>query len=211
MILRSLLLLLAAPLAGCADYALENKSSEDAESDEGGDVGDSDDADTGLEEPVPDGWFPDATYGLAAGVPVADGASLSVVYADSTSGDIACSAALDPAGLVAGESPDEAIWAWWEGPVTTLDSACEGLPDTLGLGIGELHPDVRARVGADGLDDVADSLFGAYVRVNGEDLWAFGYAGTAADLAGDDPAASPPPDGTYTLTALYLLPLLDAE
>lgn len=209
--LRSLLLLLAASLAGCADYALEKGAPQDAEADEGGDADDSDHADTGSDEAAPNGWYPDATFGLVSGGPVADGASITVVYGDSASGDVTCVASLDPSPLVAGDPPDETIWAWWEGPVTTLDTACDGQPDTLGLGIGELHPDVRARLGAAGLDDVADSLFGAFVRVNGEDLWAFGYAGTDADLGGDDAAANPPPDGTYTLSALYLLPLLDAE
>lgn len=211
--LLSLLPLLG--LGACADYALEATKADDrdaAGNDDDEDVEIQDTggaADTGTDgdEPVPDGWIVQAVLGLAGGVPVADGASVRLDFVEAGDQAVACAVGLDPTGVAGAASPDPAIWAWWEVDVVPEDPACSALPDTLGLGVGELHPDARARLGAAGRDDVAASLYGAYVQVNDGPLWVYGYAGTDADLAGDDAAADPPPDGLYALLPLYVLPL----
>lgn len=209
---RLLLVLLPSLLAACADYALEAGKRENAADDGGGDDdNDSGSADTAEDDtPPPDGWAPLATLAIVGGLPSADGAVVDVEFVSAEEDATSCTVTLDVAALTPDVAADATeVWAWWEFDVVTADVACALLPATLGLGVGELLPDVRARLGADGYDDVADSLFGAYVRVDGGEVWTYGYAGTEADLAGDDLAAAPPPDGTYTLAPLYLLPLVE--
>lgn len=201
-------------LGACADYALESKVSGDNAAPEDGtddadvqDTGTIEDTGGGADTPVPDGWVVEAQLALAGGVPVADGATIRVDFVEAGDDAVACTVEIDPTGVAGAASPDASIWAWWEVVVVPEGSTCSALPETIGLGVGELHPDARARLGAAGRDDVADSLFGAYVRVNDGPLWVYGYAGTEGDLAGDDVAADPPPDGVYALLPLYVLPL----
>jgi hypothetical protein len=197
-------------LAACSpgkggDYAAPgdgDSASEDADTDTGRD-------DSGDYDPVvPDGWVLRADLPIAGGVPAVDGAVVEIDAVDSVEGQIACTVALDTTGLAAGTSPDaEVVWAWWTIPVVPVDEPCISLPETLGIGVGELVGDVRAGLGADGYDEVAASLYGAFYAGDDGTLYVFGYAGTDADLAGDDDAANPPADGLYHLAPLYVLGL----
>lgn len=176
-----------------------------AASDSADDTGEMDD-DTGPSiEPA---WYVvRADLTVADGLPVPDGAELSIDVVDADLERTDCVVELDPSGLAAatvdGAEPGS---LWWELPVVPTTASCATLPTTLTLGVGSLDPDVRARLGTVHLDAVADSLFGAYFLLDGA-ITAYGYAGTANDLFGDDLAALPPPDGLYRLAPLYLAPL----
>jgi hypothetical protein len=177
-------------------------------------------ADTGAGEsgdqdssPPPEpSWFtPRAVIDVAAGVPTLSQLSILVVDVDMTT--VVCELAQDATLAVAEVPPDDTVSVWLVETLTPGDADCAELPSPIGIGIGVLPADVRAQLGPSGLDDVADSLFGAYVRApesESEDLAAFGYAGTPDDLAGDDAATLPAPDGQYVLNPLFLLKLSTA-
>lgn len=179
--------------------------------------------DTGVEDTVTDSQEVDDTapatspawyvvradLAVAGGAPVAEGAVVSIDVVDADLERTDCVVELDPAGLRAVTvTVAEPGSLWWELPVVPVAESCATLPSTLTLGLGSLDPDVRARLGAVQLDTVADSLFGAYLLLDGA-ATAYGYAGTESDLAGDNPALLPPPDGRYRLAPLYLAPLPD--
>lgn len=193
-------------LAGCADYkvgAMEDNASAPIDDD----TGDSSDADT-APEPVPTWYVVRAELTILGGLAVADGAAVQIDVVDADLERIDCTFALPVTDLRVPAAPPAEAGVWWELPVEAPEDACARLPGTLTLGVSELHPDVRARLGTVNLDDVADSLYGAWILVEGAtEPSVYGYAGTAVDLAGDDVAALPPPDGTYTLAPLYLLEL----
>lgn len=156
---------------------------------------------------VPTWYVVRAALSIEGGLAVPTGAEVTVDIVDADLERVNCSFSLAIDALdAAPESPGEGVW--WELPVDAPNDACAALPASLILGVGALPSDVRARLGSVGLDDVADSLYGAWILPDGaESPSAFGYAGTAADLAGDDAAALPPPDGAYTLSPLFLLAL----
>lgn len=166
---------------------------------------DDDSADTGAD--VRAAWFaPAGELTVTDGLPAPAPAALRISVRGDDADDELCVVPLDVSGLVAGASPDPAVPHWWELDLVATDP-CAPLPDHLGLGVGAITPDVVARLGAVGLEEAADSLYGAYVRVDDGEVQVYGWAGTDADQTGGTPAASPPPDGTYTLGPLYVLPL----
>lgn len=115
--------------------------------------------------------------------------------------------------------PDPLVFHWWEVTLDPSEGTCDGrerLPTTLRVGLGELYSGVVAGVDQHGLGDVRDSLYGTYASFEapvGDGLdattYAYGYAGTEADRAGETTAADagPMPDGRYLLTAFYLFEL----
>jgi len=196
--------------AACADYNLgANKGSAAEDTADGVDATDTavDDTDTGAAENP-------AWYVVRADLTVLDGvasASAAVVSLDVVDADLErtdCVVPLSSDGVTGDESATVDGFVWWTIPVVPVETACAPLPDTLTVGIGAMHPDVRARLGSVGHDDIADSLYAAYLILDDAPA-AFGYAGTASDLAGDDVAAWPAPDGLYRLAPLYLVPLPD--
>jgi hypothetical protein len=153
-----------------------------------------------------DAWTVRADVTVAGGVPVADGAVILVDAVDSAAQQVVCTIEAELATVASDEAPDEAeIWAWW-GTAEVPAGDCASLPAQVSVGIGALDRDVRARLGADGMDDVADSLYGAFVRGDGG-VYTFGYAGADENLAGTAAPSDPPPDGDYHLAPLYLLSL----
>jgi len=166
-----------------------------------------DSTDTGTAPTVPPRWFAvEATLSIAGGVPVASPASVTLTVVGEDATTPICELELPTDAGVAGTPPDPSLWAWWSFTVDDSDT-CAVLPGSIGLGVGPMVADLRAVLGASGLDVAADSLYGAYASADGEGPWAFGVAGTSADYAGDDVAAAPLPDGAYQLRPLYLLPL----
>lgn len=199
--------LLIAVLAGCAEDALSAK--EGAASDTaGGDFDSGTMDDTGPPPPAAEPeWFGlSALLPVAAAQPVTKGVTVSLTVEADPPGEPLCEVTPNLFGVAGGVPPDPSIAVWWEMSLVAA-SPCATLPGRLELGIGTLHPEVRARLGALDLDGVADSLFGAYARVDGGEVYAFGYAGTEAALSGAEPARLPPPDGTYTVVPVYLLAL----
>ncbi|MFN7143837.1 MAG: hypothetical protein ACK4YP_08690 [Myxococcota bacterium] len=205
-----LLPLLAPLVAGCADYNMSNVKTEGA-SDTGdpSDAGDTAvDSDTGVGLRTFPAWFViRADLAVEDGLPSGEGASVTIDVVDADLIRTDCVVPLVPEGITAMDAPNGDDGSlWWQIPVTPADEACADLPPTLRVGVGAMHPDVRARLGSVGQDAVAESLYAAYMVYAG-DVAAFGYAGTAADLLGDDVAALPVPDGLYRLAPLYLVPL----
>lgn len=200
---------LVALLPACSEDAL--KSTMDTglhEFDSGG--ADSATGDTG--RPADPVWFtPRAVIDLTAGLMSIS--QLVLIVVDSDLVTEICDVHVDPAAGVAVASPDPAVAVWLDVTVSNSPEDCAMLPAALGIGIGELPGDVRAQLGPSGLDDVADSIYGAFARAPNEattEVSAFGYAGTADDLAGDDLATLPPPDGQYILNPLFLLRIPDS-
>lgn len=169
---------------------------------------------------VPDAWVVRASLRIVDGLPVADGAAILIDLVDSSGDDesdeddagvVACTVTAELLGPDGAPVPDPVVYAWWS-PIAVTSSGCAdfteaaGLPAEIGLGIGALHPDVRARLGADGEEDVADFLYGAYIDT-GVELYAFGYAGSEANFAGEAAPGEALPDATYSVSPLYLLPL----
>jgi hypothetical protein len=195
-------------LAGCsADYDMSKEvdaafddtaGAADTDADETGDV----DTEPALE---PAWYVVRASLSVVDGVASASDATVAVEVIDADLERVDCTVPLDTAAVVAGPADPDVLW--WDLRVDPLEAPCAPLPATLSLGVGTLHPDARARLGAVGYDAVADSLFGAWIRPDDGEAAAYGYAGTEADLTGDDPAVFPPPDGRYALAPLYVLAL----
>lgn len=116
---------------------------------------------------------------------------------------------LDVSGLEAARDASGDVSDWWTLPVQPEDVPEAILPESIGLGIGILGPDVIARLGAAGLADATEHLYGAYVQVDGGEVATFGYGASEANLDGSLNADIPPPAGVYELSPLYLLALPD--
>lgn len=190
----------------CADYAVTDKNNgaydtAQAGTDSGG--GDTE-GDTGVAEPVPAWWSLAATVTVAGGSPDATTAVVTLPVVDVDGETVDCTPVLDATGLVEAASPDLAIAEWWTMPVVVAGESCATLPTELAFGIGQLDAEVRARLGQVGLDDSADALYGTYLQADGGTVYTVGYA-TAASSSGV--AVEPPPDDTYTLVSLFLMPL----
>jgi hypothetical protein len=152
-----------------------------------------------------------ADLSVIGGVASPEAATVAIDVIDADLERVNCVVDL-AADLVTGataESEPDSDAVWWTVPVRSDTAPCANLPDTLQLGVGALHPDVRARLGTVGHDDIADSLYGAWLRADEGAVTVYGYAGTATDLFGDDVAALPPPDGLYRLAPLYVVALPD--
>lgn len=189
--------MLALALVGCSsdgslvDYAMEGGSATTSAPPEDEDVS----------EAFPAWYAIEAVLVVAEGAPSAAGSSVTVEVVDDTRSEVLCSAEVAATSIIA--SSDGPLGVWWELDLADLD-LCASPPPLEGVGIGELVPDVRARLGAVGLDEVADSVFGAWLQEEGGPPLSFGYAATDTDLTGDDVAELPPPDGSYSVRTLLL-------
>lgn len=202
--IQTLFLLLS--FGACEDYALDagNPGAEMRAMDSG--TPEADATDTG-EVLLPAWWAVHAQLTVFQGVASIQDAAVEVEIVDADLERIACSFALDTTTLAVGTPDDADVAVWWDLGVAAPADACATLPASLGLGIGRLLPDARARLGSVGNAAVADSLYGAFVRAGDSPLAVYGYAGTAANRAGAGQAEWPLPDGLYTLEPLYLLAL----
>jgi hypothetical protein len=154
-------------------------------------------------------------YSVGATLRVADGAAstedaeVSLALAGAEQEDAGCAVPLEVGDLAVAEARDGVLAAWTL-PVVPIDETCgvTGFPGTLDLGLGALDPEVRARLGAAGVTLPAESLFGAYLGVDGGDLLAIGYA---TDGVTDEAADAGLRDGLYELWPLLLVRLPAAE
>lgn len=185
---------------GNADTGFADDSDE-GDSGGGGEIDDTADS-------LPPEWITfTARLTVAKGAAVPDGAEVGLVAVAADRASVVCEVPLTPTAVEV-PAPDESTVAlWWAFSVEAPDTACVPVPTNLAFGVGELGPDARAQLGAVGMDAVADSLYGAYVQVDGSDVYLYGWAGTESDAAGDDPASFPAPDGVYLLSPLFLLAL----
>lgn len=192
-------------LLACADSSLTSGKSEsaadpaDSGSTTGADTGQSDDA------PPPAWWTAGATVSLVGGAPDPATASTVFYFVAADTETPSCEVEVASDGLVAGSPPDPAIAVWWTLPaLDPLDDPCGWMPGSLGLGIGSLGAETRARLGDVDMEDEAAQLYGAYLQFDGGDPYAIGYAQAATAT---DAAAEVPPDDNFSLVPLFLLAL----
>lgn len=174
-----------------------------------------DQADSGAEDTfVPTRMSFEATATIAGGVPTLEGLSAHFLLADATGARTTCADIdLTDAAVTDPPTPDSGaeLHAWW----TVSDAAASGceewpLSASLGFGLGELDPNVRAYLGTVNLEDRADELFGAWFTFGGVGStvtpFPFGYADVVDPVATDAPL----PDGHYTLSPLLVV-AIDTE
>lgn len=115
--------------------------------------------------------------------------------------------------------PDPALYSWWNlGLKYPVDNgSCPWrIPDldgdevALKLGFGAYDNRLDGALTASGIDPLGSSTFGLFMNPTPTDnaLTIFGVAGTEAQYTNEEPISEEHPvkDGTYILTALYLLP-----
>lgn len=176
----------------------------------GGDTANEGTDDSEADDDVEVSWFaPAARLMVADGAGSAEGAEIHLRQADARGEDVRCDVPLDVTDLEAAAPPSASVSLWWELPeVVPADDRCVGasLPQSLGLGIGVLDPEVRARLGTVDRDDEADALYGAWVRIDGGEVLAVGFA---APTDTSEPASEAPPDDVYDLEPLFLFPVAE--
>lgn len=198
-------------LTACSEnglFADGAESGDDANTTEVADSG-SDSSDTSDLGPAV--WYTfAATLPLVEGAASLDGATGRLVLAGGELDRRDC-APLASTAITVGTVPsvEETLFAWWQFELGDLgECATDGLPARLGVGIGELDPEVRARLGTIDREDDADRLYGAWLsNDDGASVFPFGFA----DAGSADAATAPPPDGTYELTPLLLVAVPSGE
>ena len=205
---------------GCADLGGLNLGGDSADlHDSSASPEDSQTDSDGWDAPDPSWWVLEATVLMEEALPVAGDVQLTISLLDETADpDLPlCSSSFEPQDIADQASPDPMIFHWWQLTLGQADpdSDCDAhfqdwLPDTLDLGVGELHPDIAALLEPAGYGSVQDYLYGAYVHhPSSKSIWAFGIAATPAGFASEvEPVdAAPVPAGTYLFTPIYLLPV----
>jgi hypothetical protein len=195
-------------LVGCAEYAVTGSENDLAE-------GTSFDDTASFDSAAPEEQLIPGYFALRAELEVnADAAisarSLTVEVVAEDGVELMCSFSPPLSWQELSAPNGEPVYLWGRTAVASMD-ACATMPDWLALGIGELGPDARARLGAVGLDQAAAALYGAYVQLPGGSVELFGYAGTADGLIGVGEAGTAPVAGVYSLQPLYLLALPAAD
>lgn len=201
---------LTLPLSlGCQDMNLSadfagggSDSGTEADSNDSGE-----DADTADDLPAAAWYSLQGSVTIRDGLPATEGISLHFVLADASLSAWNCTE-MDLSGLqIVDPAPQDLgveLHAWWTLTVPQ-DMSCRetGLPLALGFGVGELSPEVRARLGTVDLEDAADRLYGAWMVTDGAEPFPFGYAeGDAVEST-----EGPPPDGAYALEPLLVVEL----
>ncbi len=201
-------LLCCSLLGACSDLSLNAKgAAEDAGTNE---TGHGADMDTATDSAVDASWYaPAAALSVVDGAAVTADAAVRLRLADADRTDLECDLVLPVDDLVVTTSPAAAIAFWWELAISIAgasECARMSLPVQIGLGIGPLDPEVRARLGTVGREDEADGMYGAFARIDGGEVIAIGYA-APEDTSLE--ATDPPVDGDYELEPVFLLPAPD--
>jgi hypothetical protein len=165
-------------------------------------------------------WFDlSGTLSIEGGALTSSSLTLSVLPEDASQGVICATVYGDLEPQLVEPLPDPLVFHWWQIELPDGASDCEGAdraPRRLRVGLGELYPALEQGVDEHGLAAAKDSLYGAYASFEapvGDGLdgttYAYGYAGTEQDRAGETTATEQPPlpDGTYELTGYYLFRL----
>lgn len=201
---RSLSLIL---LLGCGSSKGDDMA-DSAASLAGRETGITSGTDTGPEgADVPSWWTLRADVALKAGLPVAKASRLQVTLLDGTLA-VLCEAEVSLQAAADTTSPDPAIYAWWiVEPV--LPTGCDGagldLPAGLLLGVGEMHPDIQARLIMEDTVEPA-ALNGAYASLDGgKTLLVYGAAGPSVAWEGEGAPADKAPldDGQWSLRPVF--------
>lgn len=205
------LLLLLGCSPGVFDGAMDEGDDTAGASDSGFDT-----AESGADTADSDGqllptWYTvDGLLPVTGGAAVTKGAELSFVVVDVDAETTVCEVPLDLTGLEVATPPVDGVQLWWELPTVAFGDTCaEGLPGSLGVGIGEMGADVLAELGAAGLESDAEVLYGAYVQAGEGPVYIYGWAAPGDPYSDAElpPVSDPPLDGLYELGPLYLLRL----
>jgi hypothetical protein len=184
-------------------------NAETASADTGDTSTDEDSEDTASIEPV--WWSLSGQLELEGGLPVI-GTELDIVPLDETGAEVCAETAPVRILSVTDEPPPhESVLTWWRLELELPELLCDGIEvplsePSLTLGVGELHPDIRAALSAvDGLDTKMP-LNGAYLAFDGaDDLLVFGVAGRLEAFEGLGKIAEEAPlvDGGWRIEAVY--------
>jgi hypothetical protein len=164
-------------------------------------------SDSAGEEFAPPAWYTFAArLAMLEGEATVEGAEGRVVLASAELDRQDCEALPAAAVSVAAlPAVDDELFGWWTFDLDEL-TGCEvvGLPQTLGVGIGELNAEVRARLGTVDREGDADDLFGAWLSDDGgTTVFPFGYADGGEVTARD----GAPVNAEFVLEPLLLLAL----
>lgn len=182
----------------------------------GGAAGDGSGAlDSGPAEPLPTWWVAHGAFRVAAGE--ASAVSLEIEVQDADLNPFCAVAAAGVGVIEVQPTPDPSVYLWleavdlqWSGDCLAVGGAPAG--PGLRFGVGALHPDVRAVVGAaadTALGARAEAFNGAFLQAGeGAPAYAVGVAGPTAawEGVGAPVAAAPLPDGDWRWQALYAMP-----
>lgn len=211
-------------LAACSSGAkgLDMAGADTAEQDEASDGGaGGGNWDSGGAEDAEEGaafWRLDADLQITAGDLAVDGTGLQATLLDDTGVEL-CTLAGTPAEVTPFLTlPDELLITWWSVSAVSWQGDCAQdpggsmLPDSLALGVGELHPEIVAVL--DGMPEADDgaggALNGAYAQLaEGGTLYVFGAVGPSTAWLGEGEAATTAPisDGVWELRGAYSFPL----
>lgn len=214
-------LLIVGLLTGCAENELTNDMEDSSEIDDNSsytpDTGANEESDVDTDVSAePEWWTLDVSLQITDGVPVIEESAImfSLLNGDL---DALCSAnATLSDGLPEAipsddetDAPFEGLYAWWTLTAGAVDDGCVGyvspLPNTFGLGVGTMNPDIEARYTGDSSNAAsAIHLNGAYAILDDDApvLYVFGVAGTSAAYSGESLRieSAPIPDGRWIFT-----------
>lgn len=195
-------------LSCTADKGLWDDSSDYQKLDTGFDTTTTSTDDTGLTGAA--WWTISGEILIENGFPVNEDSILNVAILDIDL-NLLCETPTTTLVISETKSPDDLVYSFWSITPQFYDCGTlqNYLPYSLFLGFGEMHPDLAAVATEGDLSESINYLYGAYLRLSGEDTWAFGVAYTYANLYENAiPANSAPmPNGTYIFNSLYTLPL----
>ena len=166
-------------------------------------------------------WMLSGSLQIESGAVVADLSTLSVSVVGSDDSELCSDRVSIAQADVIEDVPEPELEGWWQITVSdpVEDSCLSGFnvfgePGSFFLGVGPLHPEIRAILSADPelLDvstETVQSIFAAFD--DDGPVWVFGVAGTAADFSGDIEASVPGTlnDGVWGFQGLYGFPFAD--
>ena len=208
-----LILALSFALASCSESKLSFDMTDTASPPESGE------ADTGFEDAKasdtgvvaePIWWRLSASLVLEQGVPIPEKGTLEVELLGSKDESL-CVKPLAVQLIEDWPIENEAVLAAWKLTPEPMDLLCglyeTPLEESIVLGIGEMHADILAAIGAIPALDGEAPLNGAYMveLAKPEILYVYGVAGPDAAYAGEGKVASKLPleDGTWQLEPVY--------
>lgn len=223
MISRTMWVSLCAVVAvttGCGSAAEKGLAAgADGTADAGADSGDSATgvgADSGAEDAG--GLLPAVWWRLGASIEIVDGQvseEQTTLLLESLDEDrqIRCTAEAPVERMTLLGPPEPEIFVWWQVVPGAWSGDCVDLGEVVSvagfqLGIGELHPELRAVIGSveEAEPGSEESLNGAFARIEtGADVYVFGLAGVEAAYRGEgDPAVDAVlSDGTWLVQPVY--------
>ncbi len=167
---------------------------------------DADTADTGNDGDVASAthWVARGAVALVGAAPTDASAAIDIVDADGeAAGTVTCTGDFETAAVTAEAPPDDELYVWWDGAVAAAPR-CPAGPRALAFGLGPLLPDIVAQLGRFDLDRHEGAIYTAWLSADDAAPVAWGAAYTSA-AADEDTGA--PPDGAYSLVALYAIAL----